>query len=231
MAAALRGRGSGGGALLVRLLNPPRRSFNHVFRAEELQVELAQGAPPPPGGAPGPFGRSFTPHMLWVEWGRERGWGPPRIRPLRDLGLHPAACGLHYGIALFEGLRAFHGADGRVRLFRPELNMERMERSARRLCLPTFDRGELLECIRALVRVESAWVPRGGGASLYIRPVLLGTEAALGVAPPSQALLFALLCPAGPYFAGGALSPVRLLADPRHCRAWPGGAGDCKVAG
>lgn len=213
----------------MRLLRTPRRGFNHVFRAAQLELELAEGGPPPQGGAPGPFGRSFTPHMLWVEWSRERGWAPPRIRPLRDLHLHPATCGLHYGITVFEGLKAFGGPDGRIRLFRPELNMERMERSAQRLCLPPFDRGELLECIRALVRADGAWVPRGGGDSLYIRPVLLGTDPVLGLAPPGRALLFVLLCRVGPYFPGEQLSPVRLLADPRHCRAWPGGTGHCKI--
>ncbi|XP_074995174.1 branched-chain-amino-acid aminotransferase, mitochondrial-like isoform X3 [Calonectris borealis] len=133
--------------------------------------------------------------------------------------------------ALFEGMKAFRGADDKIRLFRPELNMQRMERSAQRVCLPAFDGAELLECIRALVRLEQEWVPPGPRASLYIRPTFIGTEPSLGVAPPGQALLFVILCPVGPYFPGGHFSPVGLLADPSHTRAWPGGAGHCKLGG
>ncbi|XP_066426102.1 branched-chain-amino-acid aminotransferase, cytosolic-like isoform X2 [Molothrus aeneus] len=131
---------------------------------------------------------------------------------------------------LFEGLKAFRGDDDKIRLFRPELNMERMKRSARRVCLPEFDGQELLECIRALVRLEGRWVPRDPQSSLYIRPTFIGTEPTLGVAPPGRALLFVLLCPVGPYFSGG-FGPIRLLADPQHVRAWPGGAGHCKLGG
>ncbi|XP_074427602.1 branched-chain-amino-acid aminotransferase, mitochondrial isoform X4 [Larus michahellis] len=94
-----------------------------------------------------------------------------------------------------------------------------------------FDEGELLECIRALVRLEQEWVPPGPGTSLYIRPTFIGTEPSLGVAPPGRALLFVILCPVGPYFPGGHFSPVGLLADPSHVRAWPGGAGNCKLGG
>ncbi|KAM6188316.1 uncharacterized protein WM294_015665 [Sarcoramphus papa] len=88
--------------------------------------------------------------MLTVEWTQASGWGRPRIRPFQDLRLHPAASALHYAVELFEGMKAFRGADDKIRLFRPELNMERMERSAERVCLPAFDGAELLECIRAL---------------------------------------------------------------------------------
>ncbi|XP_053824347.1 branched-chain-amino-acid aminotransferase, mitochondrial isoform X1 [Vidua chalybeata] len=168
--------------------------------------------------------------MLTVEWSRAGGWGRPQIRPFQELRLHPASSALHYAVELFEGLKAFRGDDDKIRLFRPELNMERMQRSARRVCLPEFDGRELLECIRALVRLEGRWVPRDPRSSLYIRPALIGTEPALGVAPPGRALLFVLLCPVGPYFPSG-FGPVRLLADPRHARAWPGGAGHCKLGG
>ncbi|XP_068785444.1 branched-chain-amino-acid aminotransferase, mitochondrial-like isoform X4 [Struthio camelus] len=228
-AAAARARARLGGGGLLAILLQPRRLYNSVFRAAELQVELSARpkAKPDPGGLV--FGKTFTDHMLTVEWTQASGWGRPHIRPFQELSLHPASSALHYAVELFEGMKAFRGVDDRIRLFRPELNMERMGRSAQRLCLPAFDGAELLECIRALVRLEQDWVPRADTASLYIRPALVGTEPSLGVAPPSRALLFVILCPVGPYFPGGQLSPVALLADPRHARAWPGGTGHCKI--
>ncbi|XP_074990999.1 branched-chain-amino-acid aminotransferase, mitochondrial-like isoform X1 [Calonectris borealis] len=229
MAAAMRSRCPGSGALLATLLGPRRGCSS--FRASQLEVERSRSPRPKPDPQGLQFGRVFTDHMLSVEWSRAGGWGRPRIRPFQDLRLHPACSALHYAVELFEGMKAFRGADDKIRLFRPELNMQRMERSAQRVCLPAFDGAELLECIRALVRLEQEWVPPGPRASLYIRPTFIGTEPSLGVAPPGQALLFVILCPVGPYFPGGHFSPVGLLADPSHTRAWPGGAGHCKLGG
>ncbi|KAM9756136.1 branched-chain-amino-acid aminotransferase, mitochondrial isoform 2-T2 [Dama dama] len=132
---------------------------------------------------------------------------------------------------LFEGMKAFKGGDQRVRLFRPWLNMERMLRSALRLCLPSFDKIELLECIRRLVEVDQDWVPGSTGTSLYVRPVLIGNEPSLGVGHPTRALLFVILSPVGTYFSGDALKPISLLADPSFIRAWVGGVGDYKLGG
>lgn len=132
---------------------------------------------------------------------------------------------------LFEGFKAYKGRDQQVRLFRPWLNMDRMLRSARRLCLPDFDRQELLECIRQLVEIDKDWVPEGSGTSLYVRPVLIGNEPSLGVGVATQALLYVILCPVGSYFPGDAMTPVSLLADPTFVRAWIGGAGDYKLGG
>ncbi|XP_017918231.1 PREDICTED: branched-chain-amino-acid aminotransferase, mitochondrial isoform X2 [Capra hircus] len=134
-------------------------------------------------------------------------------------------------LQLFEGMKAFKGGDQRVRLFRPWLNMERMLRSALRLCLPSFDKIELLECIRRLVEVDQDWVPGSVGTSLYVRPVLIGNEPSLGVGHPTRALLFVILSPVGAYFPGDALKPVSLLADPSFIRAWVGGVGDYKLGG
>ncbi|XP_064150086.1 branched-chain-amino-acid aminotransferase, mitochondrial isoform X4 [Loxodonta africana] len=132
---------------------------------------------------------------------------------------------------LFEGMKAFKGQDQRVRLFRPWLNMDRMLRSAQRLCLPTFDKAELLECIRRLIEVDKDWVPEDTGTSLYVRPVYIGNEPSLGVGLSTQALLFVILCPVGSYFPGDAVTPVSLLADPTFVRAWIGGVGDYKLGG
>ncbi|XP_032129737.1 branched-chain-amino-acid aminotransferase, mitochondrial-like [Sapajus apella] len=128
-------------------------------------------------------------------------------------------------------MKAFKGKDQRVRLFRPWLNMDRMLRSALRLCLPGFDKLELLECIRRLIEVDKDWVPDAAGTSLYVRPVLIGNEPSLGVSRPTRALLFVILCPVGSYFPGDSMTPVSLLADPAFIRAWVGGVGNYKVGG
>uniref|UniRef100_A0A8B9GHN6 Branched-chain-amino-acid aminotransferase n=1 Tax=Amazona collaria TaxID=241587 RepID=A0A8B9GHN6_9PSIT len=175
------------------------------------------------------FGTVFTDNMLIIEWSLASGWEKPYIKPLQNLSLHPASSSLHYGIELFEGMKAYRGVDGKIRLFRPTLNMERMARSARRATLPHFDQNELLECIRKLVEVEKEWVPYSTTASLYIRPTLIGTEPSLGLKKPTKALLYVILSPVGPYFASGIFNPISLWADPKYVRAWKGGTGDCKL--
>uniref|UniRef100_A0A8C9KNC3 Branched-chain-amino-acid aminotransferase n=1 Tax=Panthera tigris altaica TaxID=74533 RepID=A0A8C9KNC3_PANTA len=214
------------------LLCGPRRYASSNFKAADLQLEITREPHEKPDPSkPLVFGKNFTDHMLMVEWTEKKGWGQPRIQPFQNLMLHPACSGLHYSLQLFEGMKAFKGSDQQVRLFRPWLNMDRMLRSALRLCLPSFDKVELLECIRRLVEVDKDWVPDDTNASLYVRPVIIGNEPSLGVARSSQALLFVILCPVGPYFPGDAVDPVSLLADPTFIRAWVGGVGDYKVGG
>uniref|UniRef100_A0A8C0BMH2 Branched-chain-amino-acid aminotransferase n=1 Tax=Buteo japonicus TaxID=224669 RepID=A0A8C0BMH2_9AVES len=141
---------------------------------------------------------------------------------------------LGIGQDLFEGMKAYRGVDGKIRLFRPTLNMDRMARSAKRnvwvICLHLLF-SLLLECIRKLVEVEKEWVPYSTTASLYIRPTLIGTEPSLGVKKPTKALLYVILSPVGPYFASGSFNPISLWADPKYVRAWKGGTGDCKLGG
>ncbi|XP_061494414.1 branched-chain-amino-acid aminotransferase, cytosolic isoform X1 [Rhineura floridana] len=177
------------------------------------------------------FGTVFTDNMLFIEWSLTSGWEKPHIKPLENLSVHPAISALHYAVELFEGMKAYRGVDGKIRLFRPGLNMDRMLRSALRATLPGFDKGELLECIRKLVAVEQEWVPYSTSASLYIRPTLIGTEPSLGVKKPSKALLYVILSPVGPYFSSGSFNPISLWADPKYVRAWKGGTGDCKLGG
>ncbi|XP_063109133.1 branched-chain-amino-acid aminotransferase, mitochondrial isoform X2 [Cavia porcellus] len=162
------------------LLCGARRCASSNFKAADLQMQMTQEPQKKPSPSePLVFGKMFTDHMLMVEWSGAKGWGQPRIQPFQHLMLHPACSALHYSLQLFEGLKAYRGRDQQVRLFRPWLNMDRMLRSAQRLCLPTFDKAELLECIRRLVEVEKDWVPEGPGTSLYVRPVLIGNEVSL----------------------------------------------------
>lgn len=125
-------------------------------------------------------------------------------------------------------MKAYRGVDNEIRMFRPMHNMARMLVSARRSCLPEFDPHELVQCIRRLIQVDQEWVPHSVSSSLYIRPTMIGIEPTLGVSPASEAELFVILSPVGPYFSSG-VKPVNLLADPKFVRAWPGGSGYSKM--
>uniref|UniRef100_UPI00398F34CD branched-chain-amino-acid aminotransferase, cytosolic-like isoform X1 n=1 Tax=Pristiophorus japonicus TaxID=55135 RepID=UPI00398F34CD len=236
------GAGAGAGARALRILsrqlfqahgfsNGSWRSISTTFKASDLQIEHSKHPREKPDSNKLVFGKSFSDHMLTVEWNAEKGWDKPHIKPLQNLSFHPASSVLHYSIELFEGMKAFRGADNKIRMFRPDLNMERMHRSALRACLPDFDKEELVECIRKLIEIDREWVPYSDAASLYIRPTFIGTEPSLGVSRTNHALLFVIIGPVGPYFATGGFNPVSLLADPKFVRAWKGGVGDCKMGG
>ncbi|XP_017778448.1 PREDICTED: branched-chain-amino-acid aminotransferase isoform X2 [Nicrophorus vespilloides] len=175
------------------------------------------------------FGHIFTDHMLKIFYHKALGgWQKPEIIPFENISLHPAAKVLHYAIELFEGMKAYRGVDGRIRVFRPDLNMQRMNLSAKGSGLPTFDGMELIKTINKLLTIDQEWVPHSEASSLYIRPTLIGIDGTLGVSQSESALLYTILCPVGAYFSGGNES-VSLLADPSYTRAWPGGCGDRKM--
>eukprot|EP00291_Cryptomonas_curvata_P012767 CAMPEP_0172190546 /NCGR_PEP_ID=MMETSP1050-20130122/23177_1 /TAXON_ID=233186 /ORGANISM="Cryptomonas curvata, Strain CCAP979/52" /LENGTH=275 /DNA_ID=CAMNT_0012865439 /DNA_START=152 /DNA_END=976 /DNA_ORIENTATION=+ len=175
-----------------------------------------------------PFGKFFTDHMLEIEWDSEKGFGVPTISPHHNLSLDPAIPALHYAVQCFEGMKAYKDSAGNIRLFRPDLNMRRFNDSCTRLSLPAFDGADMLECLKALLRLDRDWVPDRDGFSLYLRPTCIATSHTLGVQPPTRALLYAIACPVGPYFANG-FAPIRVLAESAYCRAWPGGTGANKV--
>ena len=225
------GRREGSAAAQAAVAAPPAGETNCLGPdPARLTVERVDN----PGRAPRPedivFGATFADRLLAVEWTAEGGWGAPALRRFEDLRIHPAAPGLHYGVSCFEGMKAFYGADGRGRLFRPDLNMARFQTSCERLQLPAFDEDGLLECIKALLRSERAFLPRGDGYSLYIRPWAMGTARNLGVKASNQAFMGVILSPVGPYFNEG-LVPVKLLVNETVARAWPGGVGAHKLAG
>ena len=200
------------------------------FKSSELKLSLAgpEILKPKPVVARLGFGKCFTDHMFEVEWDSDTGWTRPLISPFHDISIHPASKVLHYAIQLYEGMKAYRGVDGRIRLFRPHLNINRLLRGARRSLLPEFDPEEFLACLKTLIRIEEGWVPHSETSSLYIRPTFIGTEPSLGIARSLKALLFVIMCPVGPYFETG-LKPIALLADPQYVRAWPGGCGDIKL--
>ncbi|KAG9001087.1 hypothetical protein FRB93_012467 [Tulasnella sp. JGI-2019a] len=174
------------------------------------------------------FGHTFTDHMLSIPWTQKEGWGTPRIHPYEPLILDPSASVLHYCQTIFEGMKAYRDENGKVTLFRPDMNMKRMARSAGRVALPTFDGDELLKLIKKLVATDAHWIPQEKGYSLYIRPTLIGVQTMLGVSPPNKALLFVICSPVGPYYRGG-FKPVKLLATTEYVRAVPGGTGGYKL--
>lgn len=206
--------------------------IGQMFKASDLSVRLASPTQlqPKPDVDALAFGKHFTDHMLKVFYHRSLGgWQKPEITPLENLVLHPAAKVLHYAVELFEGMKAYRGVDGKIRIFRPDMNMHRMNHSAKRSGLPTFYNNELIKCLCRLVSIDQEWVPHTEAASLYLRPTLIGIDPTLGVASSDSALLYTILSPVGDYFKAGSNGAVSLLADPRYVRAWPGGVGDRKM--
>ncbi|GCB62124.1 hypothetical protein scyTo_0014443 [Scyliorhinus torazame] len=128
----------------------PPQPDTEGFKAADMEVELVQKSAEKPDPNQLVFGTVFSDHMLMIHWTSARGWERPQIKPMQNLSLHPAVSALHYAVELFEGLKAYRGMDNKIRLFRPMLNMERMLRSARRACLPSFDPKEMLDCIKKL---------------------------------------------------------------------------------
>ncbi|XP_052800594.1 branched-chain-amino-acid aminotransferase, cytosolic-like [Mya arenaria] len=201
------------------------------FKASDVEITRTTNPAPKPEVSTLKFGHHFSDHMLEIDYTSTAGWGKPRICPVHNLSLHPAAKCLHYAVELFEGMKAFRGDDDRIRLFRPMENMQRMLRTSERSCLPLFDGRELVELIKKLISIDADWVPKSTTdcpSSMYIRPTSIGTEPQLGVSRSSSATLFVLIGPVGPYYPTG-MAPVKLLADPKFVRAWPGGSGGFKM--
>ncbi|CAK5039362.1 unnamed protein product [Meloidogyne enterolobii] len=174
------------------------------------------------------FGEYFTDHMAEVDWTESEGWGKPKICPLHNLSLHPASKVFHFAPEIFEGMKAFRGEDGSVRLFRPEKNIARMRRGAVRASLPDFDPKELLSLIISLIRIEIDWVPNQPSSALYIRPTFIGTDASFDLTSPKSAKLYIITCPVGAYFKSG-FQPAIVMADSKYTRAFPGGVGNYKM--
>ncbi len=176
------------------------------------------------------FGTLFTEHMFVMEYDCRKGWHSARIEPFSNISLNPAAIVLHYSQTVFEGLKAYWGVDGRIRLFRPWDNMKRLNRSAERLCMPKVDEEFLLEAIKKLVLIDKAWIPKDKGAALYIRPFMFGTEASLGVKPSHSYLLMVILSPVSAYYKEG-FNPIKIYVTTEFVRAVPGGTGEVKAGG
>ncbi len=177
------------------------------------------------------FGRTFTPHVFEMDYDEETGgWQNPVIKDFTDITLSPAAMALHYGQEIFEGLKAYKQENGKIVLFRPDKNIERMNRSAKRLCMPEVDPELVLEAMKKLVYLEKDWIPTKPGHSLYLRPLMFATDPFLGVRPGIQYKFIIMLSPVGPYYPEG-FRPVPIMTTDKYVRAVRKGVGDCKTAG
>ena len=176
------------------------------------------------------FGQHFSDHMLMYNYTPQQGWHDARIEPYRYLSLSPAAMVLHYGQEAFEGLKAYRGADGSVRLFRYRKNLERLLASARRLCMPEFDVDELADGLKQLVLLDRDWIPQKEGCALYIRPNLIATDPFLGVRASNNYLLYIIVGPVGAYYPQG-FNPVDIYVSDKYVRAVEGGVGEAKTCG
>ncbi|MBI2203224.1 MAG: branched-chain amino acid aminotransferase [Candidatus Rokubacteria bacterium] len=194
-----------------------------------ITITRTTTAKPKPKDSDLAFGTEFTDHMFLMDYEEGKGWKDARIEPYGPLSLDPATAVLHYAQSMFEGLKAFRGQDGKIRLFRPQKHVARLNRTAQLLCIPTIDPDVVLKSWTTLVDLDREWVPRMVGTSLYIRPTLIASEPFLGVRPAKQYLYFVILSPVGAYYPEG-LNPVKIMVVDKYVRAVPGGLGEAKAS-
>ncbi len=176
------------------------------------------------------FGDILADHMFLMDYETGKGWFNPRIEPYGAFRIDPAAMAIHYGQEIFEGLKAYHGTEGSLYLFRPRENFKRFNQSATRICMPEVDIDLVMEGMKKLILLDREWVPRTQGTSLYIRPTMLATEPHLGVRPANQYLCYIIIGPVGAYYKEG-LNPVKIYVEDKYIRAAAGGTGEIKTAG
>ena len=176
------------------------------------------------------FGLKFTDHMFLMDWDEGQGWHDARIVPYGPLEIDPASTVLHYALEIFEGLKAYRTAEGKIQLFRPIENAKRMNRSAARFSMPDIPEEDFVEAVKALVDVDSAWVPYGFGTSLYIRPFYFADQIDLALHKVTHYRFVIILSPSGSYYAEG-LNPVSIMIEDEDVRAVRGGTGFTKCGG
>ena len=172
------------------------------------------------------FGKLFSDHMFVVDF-HDGEWQDAQIVPYGDMAVSPANSALHYGQAIFEGMKAYPQADGGVALFRPLDNWARLNASAERMCMPTVPEELFMQGLRELIRLDAAWVPTGAGGALYIRPFMFATDGFIGVRPSESYRLMIFTCPVGLYYS----KPLRVRFEQKYVRSVEGGAGFAKNAG
>jgi branched-chain amino acid aminotransferase len=174
------------------------------------------------------FGKIFTDHMFEMDYNESDGWHNPTIQPVDELAIHPASMFIHYGQAVFEGLKAFKQQSGEIVIFRPDKHFERLNNSSKRICIPEIDVNFAIEALKELVNIERDWIPTKHGESLYIRPFIFGSDPFLGVKPAKEYKLILLLSPVGAYYPEG-FKPVKILVTDDYVRAVRKGLGECKT--
>ncbi|MBX7053131.1 MAG: branched-chain amino acid aminotransferase [Flavobacteriales bacterium] len=172
------------------------------------------------------FGKIFSDHMAYVEY-RDGQWHTPVIKPYGPMNFSPAISALHYGQAIFEGLKAYKNEQGEVLIFRPEKNAERLNISAHRMCMPSLPVETFMDMLTQLINLDSGWIPKGEGESLYIRPHMFAIDEFVGVRPSETYLFVIFTCPVGKYYT----SELKVKIETNYTRATKGGTGSAKAAG
>lgn len=196
--------------------------------SQTISIQKTQNPKPKPDQSNLGFGQHFSDHMFILDYSREKGWYDPRIVPYGPLPMDPATMVFHYGQAIFEGLKAYKSKDGKVYLFRPDMNMKRINNSNERMSIPQIDEEFAVEAVKALVHVDSDWIPTAPGTSLYVRPFIISTDPYLGVRASNTYKFIIILSPSGAYYPTG-LNPVKILIENEYVRAVRGGTGFAKT--
>jgi len=173
-----------------------------------------------------PFGKYFTDHMLEVDY-EDGEWKTVEIKPYQPLLLSPSVAALHYGQAIFEGIKAYKNQQGEPYIFRPFDNFKRFNISAERMAMPQIPEEIFMEGMRQLVDLDKNWIPAQDDHSLYIRPFMFSSDDVIGVRPSDKYKFMILLSPTGPYYS----APMRIYVEEKYVRAVPGGIGYAKAAG
>lgn len=175
------------------------------------------------------FGKFFTDHIFMMDYDPEHGWHNPTIQPYSSLPIEPGNITFHYGQTVFDGLKCYYGIDGKIRFFRVRDYLQRFRNSAQKMCIPEFNVDELVDYLTELIFLDKAWVPKKEGTALYIRPLIIAWDNALGVRSSYTYRMFIILSPVGSYYAEG-FNPVKILVEETYSRTAPGGLGSCKTA-
>jgi branched-chain amino acid aminotransferase len=173
-----------------------------------------------------PFGKYFTDHMLEVDY-EDGQWKNAEIKPYQPLLMAPSLAALHYGQAIFEGIKAYKNAAGEAAIFRPLDNYKRFNASAERMQMPAVSEELFMEGMRMLIELDKKWIPQQADHSLYIRPFMFSSDEMIGVRPSEKYKFMIILSPTGPYYN----MPMRIYVEEKYVRAVPGGVGYAKAAG
>ncbi len=212
------------------ILKEMKSRKERLIMSMQITIEKTKSPKPKPDQNNLGFGRLFSDHMFIMDYSEGKGWHSPRITPYKPLQLDPASAVFHYGQAIFEGLKAYRTLDNRVLLFRPQKNMERINITNDRMCIPPIDVDFCVEALKTLVSVDQDWIPTAPGTSLYIRPFIIATDPYLGVRPSHNYMFIVILSPVGAYYPQG-IKPINIYVESEYTRAVIGGTGHVKTCG
>lgn len=173
-----------------------------------------------------PFAKIYSDHMFVADY-KNGEWQDAKITPYQNISVSPANTTLHYAITIFEGLKAYKNEDGEVLVFRPEMNAQRLNVSAERMCIPEVPESLFMDALTQLLKLDSQWVPSVPGTSLYIRPFVFATDEYIGIRPSENFRFMIITCPVGSYYS----APVKVKIETKFARAFEGGTGYAKTGG